>query len=321
VKSVREEAARWFARLHHAGPDHPDRGRFEAWLGASPANAAEYAAIADVWEDFDSPARLGDLAGAVERDHATSALERKQQRRKLLKRGLLGVLLLAGTGAMAWQGWQLWLDVPLTRLTARTGTGEIGRQDLPDGSRIVLGAGSEVDVVYFRNRRTVTLIKGDALFDVSRDPDRPFIVDGGIARATVLGTRFAVNRGIARVRVSVESGIVRVDDAAGRGSVVLDAGQVAEVEQGSGVQRLAVAAADGFAWQRGTLVFDNASLQEIAAGLSRYRRIPVRAPVEGEQRLTAVVQSTDIEGFLHTLPTVAPVAVEDSPGETLILPR
>jgi transmembrane sensor len=119
----------------------------------------------------------------------------------------------------------------------------------------------------------------------------------------------------------VESGVVRVDDATGTASVVLEAGQVADVAPGAGVRRPAAPATDGFAWQHGTLVFDNASLQEIADGLSRYRRTPVRALVEGEQRLTAVVQSTDIEGFLQSLPSVAPVAVEDGSGETLIVPR
>ncbi len=312
MKSVQEEAARWFARLRDAGPEHPDRGRFEAWLASSPAHAAEYAAIADVWDDFESSARLESLAGAVER--------KQQERRKLLKRGALGVFFLASAGAATWQAWQFWQDIPVAHVSVRTGIGEVGRKELPDGSQATLGAVSEIDVTYYRNRRAVSLLRGDAIFDVARET-RPFVVEAGLARATVLGTRFAVNRAPARVRVSVESGRVRVDDILSGVPVELEAGQVAEVEQGGTVQRSTAAAADGFAWQRGTLVFDNASLQEIAAGLSRYRRIPVRAPMESPQRLTAVIQSADIEAFLQSLPTVAAVAVEPHARETLLLPR
>lgn len=317
---VQEEAARWFARLREAGPDHPDRGRFEAWLASSPAHAAEYAAIAEVWDDFDSSARLRKLAEAVERDNG-AARRKGDERRKFIKRGLLGVVVLAGTGAAAWQGWQFRQDLPVARFAARTGIGEIGRQDLPDGSQVVLGAGTRIEVVYSRNRRLVTLVQGDAIFQVARDERRPFIVDGGLARATVLGTRFAVNRAASRVRVSVENGSVRVDDALAGGSVELAAGEVAEVGQHSALRRLTASAADGFAWQRGTLIFDNASLQEVAAGLSRYRRTPVRAPVQSDQRLTAVVQSSDIEGFLQSLPSVAAVTIDNRPDRILILPR
>jgi len=318
MKSVEEEAARWFARLRDAGPDHPDRGRFESWLASSPVNAAEYAAVEDVWNDFNSASRLGDLAGAMERRGAAE-IARKEGRRRFLKRGVLGLFLGIGSGGAAWQGWRYWQGLPLAQLAARTGVGEIGRQVLPDGSQVVLGAGSHISVKYFRDRRVVFLLSGDAIFDVVKDPLRPFVVEGGAARATVLGTRFAMNRGTDRSRVSVESGRVQVENAQGAGAVILEAGQVAEVLKGGAVLRLSAPASDGFAWQRGTLVFDDAGLQEIAASISRYRRTPVRVEGNSGQRITAVVQTIDIEYFLQSLPTFTSVRVENRAGETLLL--
>jgi len=190
---------------------------------------------------------------------------------------------------------------------------------LPEGSQVVLGAGSHISVKYFRDRRVVFLLSGDAIFDVVKDPLRPFVVEGGAARATVLGTRFAMNRGTDRSRVSVESGRVQVENAQGAGAVILEAGQVAEVLKGGAVLRLSAPASDGFAWQRGTLVFDDAGLQEIAASISRYRRTPVRVEGNSGQRITAVVQTIDIEYFLQSLPTFTSVRVENRAGETLLL--
>jgi transmembrane sensor len=317
MKNVKDEAARWFARLQHAGLDHPDRGRFDAWLAASPAHAAEYAAIEDVWNDFDSASRAVKLADALERRTA-AAEQHRQDRRKLLKRGILGLFVCAGTGTAAWRGWEFWQGLPLVQFAARTDVGETGKQPLPDGSSVMLGAHARIEVAYFRNRRVVTLFDGDAIFEVVRD-GRPFVVEGGMARATVLGTRFAVNRTEERVRVSVQSGRVQVDDALGGSPVILDSGEVAEVLRGQGMQRLQASAEDGFAWQRGTLVFDNASLQEIATGLSRYRRQPIRAAGGGAQRITAVVQVADIEPFLQSLPTFTAVRVEHRGTETVLV--
>lgn len=44
MSRVHEEAARWFARMHNAEADDPERGRFEAWLASNPEHAREYAA-------------------------------------------------------------------------------------------------------------------------------------------------------------------------------------------------------------------------------------------------------------------------------------
>jgi transmembrane sensor len=60
-----EVAARWFVRMAGADPEDPERGRFEAWLAASPAHAAAYAAIADTWSDLESGVRCDALAQAM----------------------------------------------------------------------------------------------------------------------------------------------------------------------------------------------------------------------------------------------------------------
>lgn len=318
MKSVRDDAVRWFARLRDAGPDHPDRGRFETWLASDPTHAAEYHAIADVWGDFDSAPRLDSLAGALEQ-HSAAEARNKDRRRKLLKRGLLGLVVGTGTGATAWRGWQYWSGLPVAQLVAQTHVGESGRQALPDGSSVILGADARIEVLYYRDRRAVKLVNGDAIFDVMRDPERPFVVDSGLARATVLGTRFAINRSPQLVRVSVASGRVQVEDFNGSPPIVLEADQVAQIAAGGNLKRISAAARDGFAWQQGTLIFDNATLGEIAVRLSRYRRLPVKAIGEAGHRVTAVVQIADVEHFLHGLPSIAPVRIEELPGETRIL--
>lgn len=323
---LRQEAARWFMRMQHAAPDHPERGRFEAWLMAHPAHAREYAAIAETWEDFDSTSRLNALARALERKRAE--LRGKRARLgKAVSRGVLGVLLVVSSGLLGHSMWREWQAQPVFELARSTGIGEVGQQGLEDGTLLTLNAGTSVDVVYYRDKRMVHLRRGEAVFHVAKDVARPFIVESGHARVTVLGTRFAVNRLDGMVRVSVDHGRVRVEatDASGKvrtAPLVLNDGQVAEVNAGELPRHSRRSASNAFAFQGGSVVFEEASLHEVAETLSRYRKKSVKATAEQEgPRITAVVQTRDIDRFLKLLSRIAPVSVLDTPGETRLVPR
>src|SRR5690606_25450933 len=91
---------------------------------------------------------------------------------------------------------------------------------------------------YYRDKRVAVLNKGEVIFDVAHDPERPFIVDSGHAQITVLGTYFAVNRLNQLVRISVDHGRVSVEAHHPDGNLrfeplILSDGEVAEVEAGN----------------------------------------------------------------------------------------
>jgi transmembrane sensor len=327
VTTVRDEAARWFARMGNAPADHPQRGAFEAWLAAHPAHRAEYAAFGAVWDDFGSAPRADALAGAIEARRASeqrAAEARVASRRRLLRGSALGLGVLGLAGPLGWRLWADWRAQPLLQLALATRTAQQSHQPMPDGSRIVLDARSALSVAYFRDRREVHLQHGEAIFDVARDPQRPFTVHAGAWRVVVVGTRFAVARRGESLRVSVARGRVRLLRAGQpqADALELTAGEVALAAADAPARRVARKAADTMAWERGVLVFDGATLDEIAHRLSRYLGEPVRAePGEAGPRITAVVQLADIEGFLRNLPAIAPVRVERGADGVLLAPR
>lgn len=323
---LQNEAARWFMRMQGANPDHPDRGRFEAWLMADPAHAREYAAFAGAWEDFDTTSKLKSLAQAMERRKQKLA-EQKQRISTQVRRSVLGLLLLVTGGLFGQQMWREHQAQPLMTFASATGVGEIGRQTLDDGTQLVLNADTHVSVAYYRDRREIVMDRGEVIFDVTRDPERPFIVRSGEARITVLGTRFAVNRLDHLVRVSVDHGRVKVEAQTGLETssadhVIVTNGQVAEVKLGGAPELVQRNAHDAFSFASGTLIFQQASLGEIAQTLSRYRSAPVRGATKAASgiQVTAVVQSRDIEHFLKLLPRIAPVRVEHAEDGTHLVP-
>jgi len=309
VSSAREQAALWYARMYNAAADHPQRAQFDAWLAADPLHSAEYRAFAELWGDFASTPRTEALAQAME--------HHRQRRRRLLQGGVLVVMLSLASAL----GWHAHRHGPL-ELDLHTGIGERQIQHLRDGSELILDADTHLHLRYNAAQRQVELLRGEAIFAVARQPQRPFVIDGGLAQVRVLGTRFVVNRLPDRLRISVEHGQVQVDSLVRPGeSLQLQAGEVAEVGADGRLRRLQRPASDAFAFQSGSLVFDQADLAEIAASLSRYHPSPIRAGAGNSPRISAVVQLADVEGFLQSLPQIVPVRLREEAGTTVLQPH
>lgn len=84
---------------------------------------------------------------------------------------------------------------------------------LPDGSEVVLQPASEIRLAdNFGNATRELHLKGEAFFDVTRDPQRPFLVYSNEVVTRVLGTSFNVRayEGDKEITVAVKSGKVSV---------------------------------------------------------------------------------------------------------------
>lgn len=305
MSARRREAAHWFARLLELPDEHPERQVFANWLAADPRNAQEFHSFKRLWGDFSSTDQTRALAGAME----------NVGRRRLLRNGLLGGLLLGGLGT-----WLLAGHAARQELQLFTATGALRRMRLADGSEVQMDADTRLHVLFDDQVRHLTLLRGRAIFDVRHEPRRPFVVDAGEAQVRVLGTRFVVERFERRVQVAVARG--RVAMAAGGQRLELGADQVGLYRVESGLQRSARTAAGAFGFSNGSLVFEQADLAEVLAGLSRYRAKPLRLEhAEAAPRITAVVQVADVEAFVQALPHLARVQVQERADSTLVLAR
>ncbi|MDR1849103.1 MAG: FecR domain-containing protein [Zoogloeaceae bacterium] len=318
MNGVREEAARWFARMRDAEADDPERSRFEAWLMSDPAHAREYSAFEEFWQRLDKPQGWEKVDLGMDR--------KREQRRRLLKKGLgIALLGMAGGEAIWWQ----WRHAAVWEIALQSEIGQARREILDDGSQLTLGAASAAQVSYSRAERRIALQQGEAAFDVVRDVEYPFIVEAGDLRVNVLGTRFAVTRLVDRTRISVEHGRVQIetDPFWRRQRILLQDGEVAELAWSPHAEarlaRVRHSAAGAFAFERGFIDLQNANLAEIAATFSRYRQMPVvlAGSARSESRVTASVNAADIENFLRLLPKMASVDVRFEADGTVVLYR
>lgn len=305
---VRDEAAQWFVRLQEPAVDVDVYRRFETWLDEHPQHRNEFELLQGLWKAVDlvPAARLRALC-----EEAPARGKRRPMVRYAVAASVLAVAL--GLGLNLERLSDLNQPSPYTAEFS-TALGERRQVALPDGSVVDLDSRSRIQVRFEKNRRAIELTEGEAMFSVQHDPRRPFVVEAGNGKVTVTGTRFDVRRGTADTRVVVEQGTVKVQgrSAADNDFISLTAGLGTYVDgQGKVATAYAVNPAELTAWRNGKLVFNNASLADVAEQVSRYREKPLKvgSATVGNLRLTSVFKSENTDALLKALPSILPVAV------------
>lgn len=319
---IRQAAARWYVRMREAAPDSPERTTFEVWLLSDRRHQTAYQMIEATMDDFSSTARLQELSNAL-----TQKLyfEQTARRKKISKlgSGLAVMLVCAGLALFGRQQYVQWQAAPLSSEVQTTAVAQILTRTLDDGSVVTANANSAMEIVFYRHQRLVKLSRGEAIFEVTKDPERPFVVETPQAKVTVLGTRFAVNQLSKKVRISVDHGRVQVLRKDGYGqTLILGNGEVAEIDHDA-PHKVNRNAADSFSFTSGRIIFDRADMFEVADTLSRYRNPTVKATFAGEQtpKVNAVIKVTEVENFIQTLPQSVPVALQRRDDVLMLAPN
>lgn len=301
------EASRWCVLLHGDDCSAADREAFGRWQAADPRHAAEYAAVLDLW----------DLSG----DLASSARGSRPVVRVPVWRGHGVAVAALSVAALLWTGWFAgWVPHDFRHY----GAGDTPRGVvLPDGSAVELNRNSRVSFLQFRDRRSVALDGGEALFEVVHDEARPFTVNANEGAITVVGTRFNVWRNDQRVIVTVLQGAVRVEHDAASSVTVMPGGQARYTRDRAPVTLGQVNAEHAIAWTRGTLVLDDMALADAVPLLNAYLPRPLLPPgpdIEG-LRIGGIYDTSAVADLVEALPTVLPVRLVSLPDGRLELRR
>jgi transmembrane sensor len=290
------EATRWLVELHETPNDGEVRRRFEAWLGASPLNAA-------AWSETE---RLSEVAATMPQSYAgiwKPVIARRQPAYRLHATRSWRL----GAAAMALAACVAFFVVPslVQRLQAdhATVTAELRKVVLQDGSEVTLAPDSAIAVSYQPGARQVRLLAGEAFFEVKPDAARPFRVLADAVETTVVGTSFDVRLSPDGVVVSVEHGIVRVGPASVSARDELRAGQAVRVTSDGRTSRQAASSDMIATWRDGQLVAQNAPLREAVDQLRRYfpGTIVLASTSLGDRRITGAYNLADPEDALRAI--------------------
>lgn len=261
---------------------------FDHWLHASPEHLKAWAQVNRAWSAIEQPSTAAHWPKPAE----VRAIKPAPRKWSMLAAACVCAIALGAA----------WLNNPHWQADYHTGTGETRVVQLADGSQLTLAARSAVDVDYSTNTRQITLVSGEALFDVVHDARRPFQVDADNVVIRVLGTSFDVARSDAGVKVEVREGAVGVN--AGGTPYRLSAGQRLwlDANQGSAEQS-AVSPAEVATWISGQQFFENATALEVVEQLRKYQRgwIVIGDDALGQKRVTGLYDLRDTQRALQAL--------------------
>lgn len=338
---IDDRAAEWSDVLRHRGGDPALRGAFEAWCAADPANAAAFARIDTAHRLARSTRGSARTRVLLRQTHARIAARRqRRQRYTAIAAGLAAAALIATSLIAPHRITGLTEQVRYALAGERllqTGIGERRRARLADGSTLTLNTASRAVVAYRDGQREVRLLSGQALFEVARDPERPFVVIAGERSVTALGTTFDVRRRDDTLDVLLIEGRVAIRDVAPlrpapgpaasapsalplNEPVVLAPGQRLHISgQTQRIEQADVARATS--WRQGHLIFHGDRLEQVLAEVNRYRSKPLRLtdPALGDLRISGVVNTDATHVFVETITTYYPLRVVSDDRRGLLL--
>jgi len=319
-------AEAWHTRAEQ-GLSAAEQTQLQQWLDADPAHAAAFGRLQDGLRAVRAlpPERTAHLRRAgPSRQRARATLRERISTTLALRPAALAfccVTLLA-VGA----GWKLWQTLPTYSASYSVERGQRRDITLPDGSQLTLDTSTRVEVALYRDHREVRLAQGQAMFNVARDPARPFTVQAGPARVTVLGTRFAVRcqacgEDRAQADVEVEEGHVRVE--AQRRSTELHGGEAIQVYAAGGLGTVAAIQPGSVApWRKGLIRFTSTPLAEAIREFERYApvRLLIRDPEVAAMQIGGSYQANNPAAFAQVLPHILPVRlVQRADGTTEVI--
>ncbi|MCU0449442.1 MAG: FecR domain-containing protein [Bernardetiaceae bacterium] len=252
---------------------------WETWLAADPARASlvrEASALLLALQIKPQPVPEG-LAEA----EAARFLEKIKAPPRVVKlnpagRGWLGprwaqglaaaiALLLVAAGV-----WWLGFRNPL--VVYQTAYGQTQQVQLPDGSQVTLNANSRLEFRqhWAADQPRQVWVTGEGFFEVAHRPAQgsaKFIVNAGKVAVEVLGTKFNVFNRQANVKVSLNTGKIRlkVAEPDRTEQVEMTPGDLVEVAKAQTVVRRArVDAEKVSAWKQQQLFLDQTTMHEVA---------------------------------------------------------
>ena len=263
------EASAWLIELQEDPDDPMVRRRLGEWIAASSTNARAWTSVQALSRLARgmAPELSAEWRPALDQVRSAESLRGKLEApRSPTRRWRIGAAALALAACLAF------IAGPglLIRLQAdvQTETAESRVLGLPDGSQVTIAAGSAVAIDMAGKDRKVTLLNGEAFFQVTPDPSRPFRVVAGDVETSVVGTSFNVRRDAEGVAVSVEEGRVAVSAASK--SELLGTGDAVWMSWRGEALRSNVPPQLVATWRQGQLILHDRPIGEAVNQLRRY---------------------------------------------------
>ncbi|MBN1599481.1 MAG: FecR family protein [Bacteroidales bacterium] len=178
---------------------------------------------------------------------------------------------------------------------------------LPDGTMVYLNSGSAIRYSSFFNKKNRSInLSGEAYFEVTRNPEMPFIINTRDIEVEVVGTKFNVMAypDDNYIETVVAEGKVSVTELHNKTNVLLNANQKATYYKDS--RLLVFAGSDPktyICWKDNILIFDNENFAQIIKKLERWYGVTIYVTGRDslEDRFTMTIKDESLREVLELI--------------------
>ena len=335
--AIEKAAADWIARCDR-GLTPAEAEEFARWENADPRHLAEFARLSSAWDAFNTADEVPKIMRLAQ------ALDTRSRFRHFLRRHSRTLTGLGIAAALALVAATSLRNSPPPQsapsgagVTYRVIPGMAQRLILADGTLVELNGDSAVKPFFTPGQRIVRLVRGEARFNVTKDPSRPFVVQAAGVAVQAVGTVFNVRLDPGAVEVLVTEGKVRVDDmnagtsllapkAETPGPSVLGAGErvAIAIDSLAPAAPVAVNAADlerATGWQATQLVFERTPLAEAVAAFNSFnqRQLVIGDTALGGRKLGGSFRADNLDAFVRLLETGFDIKAETGADREIVL--
>lgn len=297
INEIDQQAADWFVLVSDSQVEEDQLVAFMDWLNKSAEHEAAYERTEHMWASLDSVESDFSL---IDRGHVDRPIHQGESGYGNLKywgASMVASLLFVVVGYFSFVP-----DTNYGEMNIQTAVGVQKPLRLADQSEIILNTNSAARVVYTDDVRRVYLDRGEAYFNVSKQPDWPFVVVVGGSEIKALGTAFNVRLlEDEQVFVSLAEGRVAVVPVLGTPESILLPGQQAQYSSGNNFVQLQKVDLESITeWRSGQLSFVGMALEDVIPEINRYTSTPLVLSDEsiGKEVVDAYFQIDNLNNFL-----------------------
>lgn len=330
LQALEAEAAALIARLDQGDMAAEEIAEVRGWMAKSPQHRASLERMAAIWGASDI------LGGLRDYPPVEAVPEPKGVNRRYA--GIAAAFLFLAIGAGLYT--TLSTTPKAYQGAYETARGEQREMSLPDGSNLILNTNSSIEINYSKSGREISLARGEAFFEVSKDAARPFRVSAGDGVVEATGTAFSVRLSEAKeIEVTVAEGTVALSAfsfepeihdehsdarvATETEFIELVANQRAVFAQRvESLESVEDAALDrALSWRRGVLIFAGDPLNEVVDEITRYAdvEIVIADPSLMERPVGGYFRIGEVDAMLRSLEAGFGVRVEREDEKKIIL--
>lgn len=300
------------------GDAQDDERKFvEKWVAESESNTTYFEDVKRIWDTSESVADFDQINVDEQwgKFRSSTVITTKKKSNKVYLKIAASIVLLIGLGFY----FNSFFNTEVT-LIAKAGTEN--KFILPDESTVWLNEGSRLTYKKgFKGDSRYLNLEGEGFFEVTKDPDKPFIVIANTTQTKVLGTSFNLKNNTKTKEVELVLITGSVEFLSNNHKEILVPGDKIIAMAGGKLTKTANENLNFSSWKSGVLKFEKTSVEQVIKDIELHynKNLIIGSREFANCTLTTIFDNESFENVLETLKILFDLTYEKVDSNTITI--